>query len=153
MLHWSRNPLKFTVDQDAAVQLYPEEEEPVNILNIKRGIISALLVPLTEQEEQEQEEEQRSSVMVGVTHAKRSNTYHPYTVQLHTLGLFLATYISQYLAVWLTVNDWRLSYVNSFSVNMEVPGSTRKPHILSSVNTVNTVNTVYWQLHSEIKTQ
>lgn len=27
------------------VVLYPEEEEPEHILNIKRGIISALLVP------------------------------------------------------------------------------------------------------------
>uniref|UniRef100_A0A672YEF9 Apolipoprotein Ba n=1 Tax=Sphaeramia orbicularis TaxID=375764 RepID=A0A672YEF9_9TELE len=36
-----KNPLKFT-----DMHLYPEEDEPVNILNIKRGIISALMVPL-----------------------------------------------------------------------------------------------------------
>lgn len=45
------------------VKLYPEQEEPINILNIKRGIISALLVPLSEEEEEQ--EEQRSSTMVS----------------------------------------------------------------------------------------
>lgn len=33
------------------VQLYPEADEPVNILNIKRGIISALMVPVMEDEQ------------------------------------------------------------------------------------------------------
>lgn len=31
------------------VYIYSEKDEPENILNIKRGIISALLVPLTEE--------------------------------------------------------------------------------------------------------
>lgn len=61
MTKWSvfstRNPLKFTVDEVTNVQLYPEADEPVNILNIKRGIISALMVPLVE--------EAQSSLMVS----------------------------------------------------------------------------------------
>uniref|UniRef100_A0AAX7U3W8 Vitellogenin domain-containing protein n=1 Tax=Astatotilapia calliptera TaxID=8154 RepID=A0AAX7U3W8_ASTCA len=32
------------------VRLYPEDNEPVNILNIKRGIVSALMVPVMEEE-------------------------------------------------------------------------------------------------------
>jgi apolipoprotein B len=32
------------------VKLYPEEDESVTILNIKRGIVSALAVPLLEEE-------------------------------------------------------------------------------------------------------
>lgn len=63
-----RNPLKFTVDDEADVRLFPEEEEPVNILNVKRGIISALLVPLSEGEE----EKEQSSAMVG--HCNPSQT-------------------------------------------------------------------------------
>lgn len=47
----SRNPLKFTVEGVTNVQLYPESDEPVNILNIKRGIISALVVPVMEDEQ------------------------------------------------------------------------------------------------------
>lgn len=47
----SRNPLKFTVEDATSVQLYPETDEPVNILNIKRGIISALLLPVMEDEQ------------------------------------------------------------------------------------------------------
>lgn len=61
MTKWSvfstRNPLKFTVDEVTNVHLYPEADEPVNILNIKRGIISALMVPLVE--------EAQSSLMVS----------------------------------------------------------------------------------------
>lgn len=45
-----RYPLKFTVERDNDIKLFPEEEELVNILNIKRGIISALAVPLLEEE-------------------------------------------------------------------------------------------------------
>ncbi|XP_047467540.1 apolipoprotein B-100 [Mugil cephalus] len=40
-----KNPLKFTVEELTNFQLYPETDEPVNILNIKRGIISALMLP------------------------------------------------------------------------------------------------------------
>lgn len=47
----SRNVLKFIVEDVTNVQLYPESDEPVNILNIKRGIISALIVPATENEQ------------------------------------------------------------------------------------------------------
>ncbi|KAI7799514.1 putative apolipoprotein B-100 [Triplophysa rosa] len=42
-------PLKFTVERDDDIKLFPEEEELVNILNIKRGIISALAVPVLEE--------------------------------------------------------------------------------------------------------
>lgn len=48
---YSRYPLKFTIEDTTNVQLYPEEEEPVNILNIKRGIISALMAPVIEEEQ------------------------------------------------------------------------------------------------------
>lgn len=40
-----RNELKFSIQDGTKVKLYPEEEEPLNVLNLKRGIISALLVP------------------------------------------------------------------------------------------------------------
>ncbi|XP_028838814.1 apolipoprotein B-100-like [Denticeps clupeoides] len=40
-----KNILKVIVDGENEVKLYPEKNEPTNILNIKRGIISALLVP------------------------------------------------------------------------------------------------------------
>ncbi|KAI1897325.1 hypothetical protein AGOR_G00082150 [Albula goreensis] len=45
-----KNPLKLTVEGATKVSLFPEEDEPINILNIKRGIISALLVPVLEEE-------------------------------------------------------------------------------------------------------
>ncbi|XP_077429976.1 apolipoprotein B-100-like [Vanacampus margaritifer] len=45
-----RNPLKFSVQHITSVQLYPEPNEPVNIINVKRGIISALIVPVTDEE-------------------------------------------------------------------------------------------------------
>ncbi|KAL4624223.1 apolipoprotein B-100 [Arapaima gigas] len=44
-----KNPLKFVVEQVADVNLFPEQDEPANILNVKRGIISALVVPIAEQ--------------------------------------------------------------------------------------------------------
>ncbi|XP_026174369.1 apolipoprotein B-100-like [Mastacembelus armatus] len=46
----AKNPLKITVEGQVDVKLYPEDNEPVNILNIKRGIVSALLVPVMEEE-------------------------------------------------------------------------------------------------------
>ncbi|KAG7226132.1 hypothetical protein INR49_014226, partial [Caranx melampygus] len=46
-----KNPLKFTVEDATSVQLYPETDEPVNILNIKRGIVSTLIVPDMKDEE------------------------------------------------------------------------------------------------------
>ncbi|XP_074517715.1 apolipoprotein B-100 isoform X1 [Sebastes fasciatus] len=46
-----KNPLKFTVDEVTSIQLYAETDEPVNILNIKRGIVSALMVPVMEDDE------------------------------------------------------------------------------------------------------
>ncbi|XP_056150533.1 apolipoprotein B-100-like [Lampris incognitus] len=45
-----RYPLKVVVDGVYDVQLYPEEGETTTILNIKRGIISALAVPLLEEQ-------------------------------------------------------------------------------------------------------
>ncbi|KAM8915788.1 apolipoprotein B-100 isoform 2-T3 [Spinachia spinachia] len=41
-----RNSLKFTMEGVTHVYLYPEMDEPVHILNIKRGILSALIVPV-----------------------------------------------------------------------------------------------------------
>ncbi|XP_075717159.1 apolipoprotein B-100 [Rhinoderma darwinii] len=41
----SKYEVNFSVQDGKRVILYPKEEETVNILNIKRGIISALLVP------------------------------------------------------------------------------------------------------------
>ncbi|CAM4646048.1 unnamed protein product [Lepidochelys kempii] len=38
--------LKFSTQDGKKVQLYSEKNEPMNILNIKRGIISALIVPM-----------------------------------------------------------------------------------------------------------
>lgn len=75
-----RNPLKFTVGDEADVQLFPEPEEPVNILNIKRGIISALLVPLSEEEGEEEKEQ--SSTMVG--HCKPSQTRQEVPMRFYT---------------------------------------------------------------------
>ncbi|XP_065112516.1 apolipoprotein B-100 isoform X1 [Paramisgurnus dabryanus] len=45
-----KHHLKFTVEGDNNIKLFPEEDELINILNIKRGIISALAVPLLEEE-------------------------------------------------------------------------------------------------------
>lgn len=49
-VHVNRNTLKITVEGQTDVKLYPEDDEPVNILNIKRGIVSALMVPVMEEE-------------------------------------------------------------------------------------------------------
>ncbi|XP_054618361.1 apolipoprotein B-100-like [Dunckerocampus dactyliophorus] len=46
----AKNPLKITVEGQTDVKLFPEEDEPVNILNIKRGIVSSLLVPAMEED-------------------------------------------------------------------------------------------------------
>ncbi|XP_035990966.1 apolipoprotein B-100 isoform X2 [Fundulus heteroclitus] len=43
-----KSPLKVGVRSSSHVEVYPEADEPVNILNIKRGILSALLVPVME---------------------------------------------------------------------------------------------------------
>ncbi|XP_073708815.1 apolipoprotein B-100-like [Garra rufa] len=45
-----KNALKFVVEGETGVTLYPEGDES-NILNFKRGIISALIVPVMEMEE------------------------------------------------------------------------------------------------------
>ncbi|XP_048062834.1 apolipoprotein B-100-like [Megalobrama amblycephala] len=45
-----KNPLKFTVEGDDDIKLFPEDDEPVNILNVKRGLISALAVPVLEED-------------------------------------------------------------------------------------------------------
>ncbi|KAK4824804.1 hypothetical protein QYF61_019472 [Mycteria americana] len=41
----SKHELKFSIQDGTKVKLYPEKDEPLNVLNLKRGIISALLVP------------------------------------------------------------------------------------------------------------
>lgn len=45
-----RYPLMVTVEGVYDVKLYPEDGETTTILNIKRGIISALAVPLLEED-------------------------------------------------------------------------------------------------------
>ncbi len=45
-----RYPLKVVVEGVYDVKLYPEDGETTTILNIKRGIISALAVPLLEED-------------------------------------------------------------------------------------------------------
>lgn len=37
--------MSFVVERMTDVSLYPKEQEPKNILNVKRGIISALIAP------------------------------------------------------------------------------------------------------------
>uniref|UniRef100_A0A8C9NJL4 Apolipoprotein B n=1 Tax=Serinus canaria TaxID=9135 RepID=A0A8C9NJL4_SERCA len=46
----SKNELKFSIQDGTKVKLYPEKDEPLNVLNLKRGIISALLVPAETEE-------------------------------------------------------------------------------------------------------
>ncbi|XP_010134723.1 PREDICTED: apolipoprotein B-100 [Buceros rhinoceros silvestris] len=41
----SKHVLKFSIQDGTKVKLYPEKDEPLNVLNLKRGIISALIVP------------------------------------------------------------------------------------------------------------
>ncbi|NXF85617.1 APOB protein, partial [Eubucco bourcierii] len=41
----SKHELRFSIQDGTNVKLYPDEDEPLNVLNLKRGIISALLVP------------------------------------------------------------------------------------------------------------
>ncbi|KAF6723984.1 Apolipoprotein B-100 [Oryzias melastigma] len=49
----AKNPLRVAVERQTEVKLYPEDDEPVNILNVKRGIVSALMVPeMTEENNQ-----------------------------------------------------------------------------------------------------
>ncbi|KAM9798131.1 apolipoprotein B-100-like [Neosynchiropus ocellatus] len=49
----AKNALRFTVEDESNVRLIPGDD-PVNILNIKRGIISALLVPFLEEEKNQE---------------------------------------------------------------------------------------------------
>ncbi|CAL8315646.1 unnamed protein product [Lota lota] len=46
----AKNALMFMVDSENEVSLFPEEGEPTSILNAKRGIISALMVPAMEED-------------------------------------------------------------------------------------------------------
>lgn len=57
---FSRYPLKVVVEGVNDVKLYPEDGETTTILNMKRGIISALLVPLVE--------EDKNKIMVCLLH-------------------------------------------------------------------------------------
>ncbi|KAM3861059.1 apolipoprotein B-100-like [Diretmus argenteus] len=50
----AKNPLKIMVEGQTDVKLFPEDDEPINILNVKRGIVSALVVPVLEEEKNEQ---------------------------------------------------------------------------------------------------
>lgn len=38
------------MEQVVKVSIYPEKDEPENIVNVKKGIISALIVPVIEEE-------------------------------------------------------------------------------------------------------
>ncbi|XP_048209343.1 apolipoprotein B-100 [Perognathus longimembris pacificus] len=49
----SRYELKLAISEGKQVVLYPEKDEPKHILNIKRGIISALLAPPETEEDQQ----------------------------------------------------------------------------------------------------
>uniref|UniRef100_A0A3B4T7X7 Vitellogenin domain-containing protein n=1 Tax=Seriola dumerili TaxID=41447 RepID=A0A3B4T7X7_SERDU len=63
----AKYPLKITVDGQTDVKLYPEDNEPVNILNVKRGIVSALMVPVMEEE--------RNKEMVPTVHGVCSTDF------------------------------------------------------------------------------
>lgn len=66
-----RYPLKVVVDGMYDVKLYPEDGETTTILNIKRGIISALAVPLLEGD--------RNKKMVQETNAvKKKKSFRHY---------------------------------------------------------------------------
>lgn len=45
-----RHPLKVVVEGEYDVKLYPDDGETTTILNFKRGIVSALAVPLLEED-------------------------------------------------------------------------------------------------------
>ncbi|XP_058235125.1 apolipoprotein Bb, tandem duplicate 1 isoform X2 [Hemibagrus wyckioides] len=49
-----KNPLKVIVEGENDIKLFPEDGELINILNIKRGIISALAVPVLQEEKNKQ---------------------------------------------------------------------------------------------------
>lgn len=65
-----RYPLKVVVDGMYDVKLYPEDGETTTILNIKRGIISALAVPLLEGD--------RNKKMVQETNAVKKKSFRHY---------------------------------------------------------------------------
>ena len=46
-----RYPLKVVVEGVYDVRVYPEDGETTTILNVKRGIISALAVPLVDEDQ------------------------------------------------------------------------------------------------------
>nr|XP_057933173.1 apolipoprotein B-100 isoform X2 [Doryrhamphus excisus] len=80
----AENPLKFSAEQISSVQLYPEPKEPVNILNVKRGIISALVVPATS--------EDKSSVLVC---SVSQDTF--ILLKCQTSGFYSLRYVSIFL--------------------------------------------------------
>ncbi|XP_027021973.2 apolipoprotein Bb, tandem duplicate 1 [Tachysurus fulvidraco] len=49
-----KNPLKVIVEGENDIKLFPEDGELINILNVKRGIISALAVPVLQEEKNKQ---------------------------------------------------------------------------------------------------
>ncbi|XP_054469273.1 apolipoprotein B-100 isoform X2 [Anoplopoma fimbria] len=66
-----KNPLKFTVEEVTSVRLYPETDEPVNLLNIKRGIVSALMVPVMEDEQNSIMSTLHGQCLTDLVHARR----------------------------------------------------------------------------------
>uniref|UniRef100_A0A3B3RLB7 Vitellogenin domain-containing protein n=1 Tax=Paramormyrops kingsleyae TaxID=1676925 RepID=A0A3B3RLB7_9TELE len=69
----SRNSLKFMVQDDGEVKLFPETDETPTILNVKRGIISALLVPVMEEEGSKYMETLHGLCKTDVTVSSRGN--------------------------------------------------------------------------------
>ncbi|XP_028647178.1 apolipoprotein B-100 [Erpetoichthys calabaricus] len=47
----AKNTLKFSIPDGKQVYLYPSSDEPTNILNIKRGMITALMAPVESEKE------------------------------------------------------------------------------------------------------
>ncbi|XP_056420267.1 apolipoprotein B-100 isoform X2 [Hyla sarda] len=96
----SKYEVNFSVQLGKQVILYPKEEEPVNILNIKRGIISALLVPDETQQTSDMDTvygKCRSEISVGkkgssdvtvTTNLKTCDQFTPVRDHVSPLALF-----------------------------------------------------------------
>ncbi|XP_048841544.1 apolipoprotein B-100-like [Brienomyrus brachyistius] len=68
-----KNSLKFMVQDDGEVKLFPETDETPTILNVKRGIVSALLVPVMEEESSKYMETLYGLCKTEVTVSSRGN--------------------------------------------------------------------------------
>uniref|UniRef100_A0A3P9M1Z9 Apolipoprotein Ba n=1 Tax=Oryzias latipes TaxID=8090 RepID=A0A3P9M1Z9_ORYLA len=77
------SPLKITMEGPGHVQLYPDSDEPVNILNIKRGIVSALM------------EEEASVSVLNTVHGQCLTQYEVNSRQDAPTGLTFSRDLSQ----------------------------------------------------------